>query len=315
MKPFKTIDEQIKILEERGMTFNDYNRAKNYLLTNNYYSVINGYSKFFMVSDSDSYLHGTSFDEITKVQFFEREIKSAFMKYIILVEQHFKAILSHRFAEYFPYKPYAYLRTETYDISNNANLLKASSLTAQLTNVLNKFNGKKDPNAIKHYRNNHNDVPIWVLQEYLSFGQINFMYSLLPFDLRGTIAKDLLSFAYVNYPSFHSYIEPVHVDMFLHNIREVRNVAAHNNLMLNMKCRYNIPYYKGIQQPNDIRTSVTTQDVYNVYLILGLFLSKTEYRNLQKTIRKRMTYLNNSLHTISGNKITNSLGFPVDWFK
>lgn len=41
MKPFKTIKEQIKIMEDRGLKIDDYQKAEAYLLENNYYNVIN----------------------------------------------------------------------------------------------------------------------------------------------------------------------------------------------------------------------------------------------------------------------------------
>lgn len=47
MKEFKNIDEQIEILKNRGLVFKDLNLAKRYLLTNNYYNIINGYGKYF----------------------------------------------------------------------------------------------------------------------------------------------------------------------------------------------------------------------------------------------------------------------------
>ena len=40
MKEFKTIDEQIEILKDRGLIFKDTNMARRYLLTNNYYNII-----------------------------------------------------------------------------------------------------------------------------------------------------------------------------------------------------------------------------------------------------------------------------------
>lgn len=39
MKPFKTIDEQYNLLLSRGLLFTDENKAKQYLLNNNYYNV------------------------------------------------------------------------------------------------------------------------------------------------------------------------------------------------------------------------------------------------------------------------------------
>ena len=40
MKPFKTIDEQYNLLLSRGLLFTDENKAKQYLLNNNYYKIL-----------------------------------------------------------------------------------------------------------------------------------------------------------------------------------------------------------------------------------------------------------------------------------
>ncbi|HFX4005585.1 TPA: Abi family protein, partial [Streptococcus pyogenes] len=47
MKEFKSITEQIQILRDRGLTIENQEKAELYLLTNNYYNIINGYGKFF----------------------------------------------------------------------------------------------------------------------------------------------------------------------------------------------------------------------------------------------------------------------------
>lgn len=48
MKEFKTIDEQIELLKSRGLTFENEKFAKNMLLQNNYYNIINGYKELFI---------------------------------------------------------------------------------------------------------------------------------------------------------------------------------------------------------------------------------------------------------------------------
>lgn len=74
MKDFKTLDEQIDILKSRGLVINNEERAKEYLLSQNYYNLINGYANFFPRS-GENYTAGTNFDEITSLYVFEREFK------------------------------------------------------------------------------------------------------------------------------------------------------------------------------------------------------------------------------------------------
>ena len=63
MRPFKTIDEQIQILKDRGLIIEDHVETRNYLIRNNYYNVVNMYSKMFQNSEN-SYIAGTTFKEI-----------------------------------------------------------------------------------------------------------------------------------------------------------------------------------------------------------------------------------------------------------
>ncbi|WP_413627669.1 hypothetical protein R4B61_00260 [Fructilactobacillus vespulae] len=62
-KNFKTIENQIDILKNRGLSIKNDSEANLYLLTNNYYNIINGYSKYFMKQGTDEYIESASFDE------------------------------------------------------------------------------------------------------------------------------------------------------------------------------------------------------------------------------------------------------------
>lgn len=75
MKEFKTIDEQIQILVDRKLVINDVEKAKAYLLSQNYYNIINGYASFFPQDNNDNYTASTTFDEIAKLYRFEKELK------------------------------------------------------------------------------------------------------------------------------------------------------------------------------------------------------------------------------------------------
>ena len=73
-KDFKRIDEQIKLLQDRGLVINNVQDTYLYLLTNNYYNIINGYSKPFL-EEKERYISGTTFDEVARLYFFDKEIK------------------------------------------------------------------------------------------------------------------------------------------------------------------------------------------------------------------------------------------------
>jgi abortive infection bacteriophage resistance protein len=104
VKPFKTLDEQIQILRDRGMIIHDEESAKDYLLSNTYYNIINGYSKYFP-RNVKQYTAGTSFNEVCQLYLFDKELKQAFFEALISAETHIKSIFAHRFAEAHPDEP------------------------------------------------------------------------------------------------------------------------------------------------------------------------------------------------------------------
>lgn len=72
-KEFKTLEQQIEILKNRGMTIKDEDKTKKYLLSNNYYNIINGYSKPFL-KEKNEYLSGTSFMKLVNCNFWMEKL-------------------------------------------------------------------------------------------------------------------------------------------------------------------------------------------------------------------------------------------------
>ena len=99
MIDFKTYEEQIEILKNRGMTIPNENFAKNKLQQNNYYNLINGYKEPFLQIGitPEQYVKGMSFNEIYALQQFDKELRLNLSRFLILVERTFASILSHEF--------------------------------------------------------------------------------------------------------------------------------------------------------------------------------------------------------------------------
>lgn len=78
-KPFKTIEEQVELLEARGVATDD--GTPEVLLREGYYSVVNGYKEPFIDKEKsesakdDRYLPGTSFADIYALFMFDRELR------------------------------------------------------------------------------------------------------------------------------------------------------------------------------------------------------------------------------------------------
>lgn len=79
-KTFKTLDEQIKILESKGLKINDYEKAKEILFRENYF-FINGYRHLLISDDNgERFENGTTFNELYAVFLFDRKLRNIFLK-------------------------------------------------------------------------------------------------------------------------------------------------------------------------------------------------------------------------------------------
>ena len=310
MKPFKTIDEQYKLLLSRGLLFTDENKAKQYLLNNNYYNVINCYAKFFM-NEQDTFIQGTNFDEITHVHFFDKELKNVLFKYIIEAEKHLKSILAYRFSEAYKNTDYAYLIATSY---KSEDLLEVTSLISSLSKIIKDKSRAHKDNPIKHYLQKHDTVPFWILVNYMYFGQLVHFYKHLDDSLQNKIAKDFSVFLNENLNKINVKLTPKQLLTYLENVVEIRNVIAHNNRLLGFKCKNNTAYSKEIHKQYGINPNTPRQDVFNVFIIMQCLLSKNQYAQLHNTIHKRIKNLKNDVYSIKVNIILDSIGFSDSWY-
>ena len=98
-KVFKSLDEQVEILKNKGLVINDVDAAKNVLLRENYF-FISGYRRLFMLSYKDNtFIPGTTFEELYSVFCFDRKIRNIFFRYILIVENNIKSIISYQLSK------------------------------------------------------------------------------------------------------------------------------------------------------------------------------------------------------------------------
>ena len=305
-KPFKTIDQQIELLKKRNLKFKDKEKAKEILLRNNYYNLINNFSKF-MINGFNNYEDNTYFENILIVHDLDRELKKILFEYLTEIESIFKAMLIYEYCKEYQ-EEYAFLNIKNYDKNN---LSSAFSVISTYTNIINFYSNDKKANAIKHYISNHNDVPLWVLSSFLTLGQSIYFYNTLTPTLKYTIVKNHIN----NNLSTGNKIIRLDVSVFssiLENIRQIRNVVAHNNRLINFKCKNNIKYINGLHN-QDKRKS--RQTVYSTILTFKCFLDTNKYTNLENRLSSLVENFYNSMDNKNhATRVLDSLGFPNELY-
>ena len=307
MKPFKTIDEQIAILKQRGLLIPNEIRARFCLLENNYYNIINGYSKFFPMQ-GDIYTNGTTFDEVICLYMIDSEIKQAFFKAILTAESHLKSIFSYRFAQEFPQLSYPYLDILCYDPQKTLDVM---STIHRLSGIINRQSRIRQ-SSISHYLSNYGNVPIWVLIGYLDFGELRYMLDSTHTHIQNNVAKDMMMYVHQHIPACPIF-PPEIMLAFLANINELRNVCAHNNRMIGFQCRRDDKYFQPLHSLHGISATDSRRDAYSVYLSLQCFMGMSDFAKLHNTLRKRIRYFSHQLQTINMADVLIQLGFPCSW--
>lgn len=313
-KEFKNTDEQVKLLIERNIVINDNEKehVKRYLLNNNYYSVINQYSKFF-ISEKDTkdlYDNNVSFENIKAVHQFDKTIKKIFLTSIIEVEHQFKSIISYNYTEHFKTDLNSYLKLENYEYSNEDEK-EVKKLIGKIKKIIRDNKNDNKQNSIKHYINtNSGVVPFWVLSNYLTIGHLVYFYKFLPAEIKKKVNKDLAYFVSDNKQAkLSQYINNNAVYLTIENIRQIRNISAHNNMMLNYKCEYNTPYNMDIHKIYNIKKEDARQSVFCVFVSFQYFLEKSQFNNVHNRFRKAINKLKNSIDKNYFKEVMNSIGF------
>ncbi|MCW0997600.1 Abi family protein [Streptococcus anginosus] len=316
VRPFKNVHEQLNILHNRGLKLTDYQNNKLYLMTNNYYSIINGYSRYFWQT-TNKYFQGTTFDDISMLYFLDRELKFIFLKAILEAEKHLKSITAYTLAERYKDNPTDYLSTDfyTYDSNSRNQNRDVTFLVNRFQKIISKYNRQLGNNPIKNHQRNHGGIPFWVMVEHLTFGELKLVIRYLP-AIQNTIAKRHYTFISEKM-AIQSFFTGNVLLSFIENIFEIRNICAHDSRLLDFKCKNNLVYFPTLHDRYGILPNSPRSDVYNTFLTLQCFLSKTQYAILHNTVLKRLFYLDNYLskrgYPIHTNIILSTLGFPNNW--
>lgn len=102
-KKFKTLDQQIELLEERGLNFKDKNLARQILLEKNYFDIINGFETLLLKDPKGKkkeYESGVYFDHFLELYNFDKELNSTVLKAIDVFETRLKSSIAYRFSEF-----------------------------------------------------------------------------------------------------------------------------------------------------------------------------------------------------------------------
>ncbi len=301
LKEFKTLDEQIGILKERGLVINDVDKAKNLLLSENYF-FINGYRHIFLKnSKSSEFIPGTTFDELYALFQFDRSFRNVLFKNLLIVENNLKSILSYGLSKKYGIREKDYLKM--------SNFSQDIRKVRQVNDVLNKIkrqiklNGRQHT-ATLHYLSNYGYVPLWILVKLLSFGMINELYSILK-------PEDKLNIA-----SYYN-LDVETLGIYIALLSNYRNLCAHEDIVFEHRTQKEIPdtrYHRELDIPmmND-EYIYGKNDIFAVVIMLKFMLNESDFTDFINEVSYDLSLLDGRVNIIPQDKILDRMGFPANW--
>ncbi len=302
-KIFKTLDEQINILQDKGMIIDDIETAKEVLLRENYF-FINGYRMLFMKSNKDrSFVTGANFRELYGVFNFDRQVRNILFKNLLIFENNLKSIMSYHLSKAYGIKENDYLNPDNF---NNSMEKKR-----QVNDLINKMKRQIHSNAnnhtaTAHYSTRYGYIPLWIAVKVLSFGIVSELYLIL----KPTDQKEVASFFNVDPYEFATYL-PV--------LSNYRNLCAHEEILFDHHVQRPIKDTR-FHQKLDIpilnnEYIYGKDDLFSLIIILKQLLRKDDFHNLIKELDYEINALNGKLESISIGKILDKMGFPTNYME
>ncbi|MDR2025399.1 MAG: Abi family protein [Hungatella sp.] len=286
IKPFKTVDEQIEILMQRGLIVDDIHEAKQLLLNLNYYR-ISAYS--LTLRKNDNFYNNVHFCDIMQIYNFDMELRASLLYLLEYIEVSIRTHIGYYHAK--TYGPLGYLDCSTFKDVNRYEKFKLD-----YENAIEEYGCKEA--FVKHHKEVYDGrFPIWALVELLSFGSLSRVFKNLKEEIQDEICKN-------NY----GRIGEVYIENWLQGLTILRNICAHRGRIYNREIPFSLRLQKRDKtalEKKDLRINKATKQLF-VYLFVA---NKITNPQVWQTFTDRFTTLTAKYPFVS----LSNYGFPDDW--
>lgn len=293
-KPFLTINKQIELLEKRGLLFQDKEVAKSNLLSYGYYEIINGYKDCFLDNSlyrEDKFKSGITFEHIFQLFTLDRNIRSEVMSALETFEANLRQALAYTVAEQISEEQTKYLDRRNYATGKkqyNKSLHKEIYPIDALLHLLKGITyAKSEP--YKHYREEHNNIPPWIIVKKLNFGNLIWWYRLLKAPQKRIVTSRMTGLDVAILEEVKEFEEGYSSLLSLY--LDYRNTAAHGGRIYNhFSKKHALPYNPLIHKileisPGDYRNGKGQSRLGTLINTLQFSRDKTAYNELSVSSR------------------------------
>ncbi len=224
LKPWMDITTQIEHLKGKNIIIEDEGFAEDLLSSMNYYRLM-GYALIFKKRDTDKDdYQGVKLEQISKIHKLDKCLRLTILSFLEELEIKIRFIIAYELGRF---KENIHNTKENWDLErfeswhNEINFRESNEL------------------PIRHHDRDIENMPIWVVVEYLTFGQLIHLYDGIKEEYKSKINNILVE-------TLNCQEEQITIQ--LHHIRNFRNKAAHFNRLYDatsdVKLRYEEKRYE-----------------------------------------------------------------------
>ena len=284
-KPFRTLEEQIEILKNRGLDIRDENFSKLILHRYSYYDIVNGYKSYFIDKnlEEETFLSGVTLEDLFSLYLFDSNLRDLTLSTIQKIEHVLRSITSYRIAESYGSEEVNYLCRENYNLGHKFDKkYELDKLFYKFEKIL-----QDDIHPYKHYREKYKNCPPWILLKGTSLGNLIVFIRLQKKEIKEKIIADF-------FLRDINEITEKEKNFFMDLILEFRNRAAHGNRIYNFKPqRRKINFVKYIHERIGINEEMYASGIgSNDWNAIIVFLSFIQDDTLSIFLEKLVHCLN-----------------------
>ena len=302
-KTFSSFQDQVRWLkDEKQLIITDPEYAKETLKHIGYFPLMGGYKHLFRIPLTKKYKEGTTFEEIVALYEFDSELRELFFKYLLQIERHLRSLISYYFSEKYGESQNAYL-----NINNYNNSQRNHRTVSKLISTLNRAASTTDYDYINYYRATYGNIPLWVLINVLTFGNLSKMYQVIPQSLQSKICKNFTA------------INQKQMEQSLSVLTKFRNVCAHGERLFTYRTIDNIsdlPLHRKMSIPlAGIQYQYGKNDLFAVVIAFRYLIPNKDFHVFQRKLSRLIDNVSANLTHINSLELLERMGFPQNWKK
>lgn len=225
-KRFESEDTLVEKILKRGLSVSSEDELRRIIRITGYYR-FTGYLYPFRKQGSDDYEKGTTLESIWRLYSFDRRLRLIAMDALARIEVAIRAKIMEAHSLHFGGDPFAYCDQSAMP---GLKTKQFQPYLDSLDKAVRQARSAKDPAVLHHFAQyGESRVPVWVLFENLSFGDVAICYDGLPPPVQQVVAN---SFG----------IWPGPFKGWMKVLRRVRNICAHQGRLWNRKIDARLSY-------------------------------------------------------------------------